>query len=140
MIPWQVGDGLRETDEDGYSLWSTTLRMERNDAGAWRVAEKNIGGVFVQLPFEEEHASLEQLAGAFFRSGGETNRRRIPDRILELPEEELARLPDLLAQYSVMEVKLLCGALGNRVKEGNSLWTMETLQPVMGAFDIYLDA
>lgn len=140
MIPWQVGDGLRDMDEDGYALWSATLRMERNDDGAWRVAEKDGGGVFVQLPFEEEHASLEQLAGAFFRSGGETNRRRIPDRILELPEEELARLPDLLAQYSEMEVKLLCGALGNRVKEGNSLWTMETLQPVMGAFDIYLDA
>ena len=35
---------------------------------------------------------------------------------------------------------LLCGALGNRVKEGGSPWTMETLQPVMGAFDIYLDA
>ncbi len=140
MIPWQVGDGLRETDEDGYSLWSTTLRMERNDAGAWRVAEKGIGGVFVKLPFDWDRATLEQLTEAFFLSGGETNRRRIPDRILELPEEELARLPELLSVSSEMEVKLLCGALGNRVKEGGSPWTMETLQPVMGAFDIYLDA
>lgn len=140
MTPWQVGDGLRERDEDGYWLWSTTVRMERDDAGVWRVAEKDIGGVFVELPFDWDHATLEQLVEAFFLSGGETNRRRIPDRLLELPEEELARLPELLKVRSEMEVKLLCGALGNRVKEGNSPWTIETLQPVMGAFDIYLDA
>jgi len=94
----------------------------------------------VELPFDWDRATLEQLTEAFFLSGGETNRRRIPDRILELPEEELARLPELLSVSSEMEVKLLCGALGNRVKEGGSPWTMETLQPVMGAFDIYLDA
>lgn len=141
MTPWQVGDGLREMDEDGYHLWSTTLRMERNTGGVWRVAEKDIGGVFVELPFDWESATLEQLTEAFFLSGGETNRRRIPDRILELPEEELARLSELLKVRSEMEIKLLCGALGNRVKEGGSReWTLEKLQPVMGAFDIYLDA
>ncbi len=127
-------------NEAGDHLWSTTVRLEQDRNGAWRVAERNIGGVFVVLPFDWETATLEQLTEAFFRSGGETNRRRIPDRLLELPEEELARLPDLLAQCSEMEVKLLCGALGNRVKEGGSQWTMETLQPVMSAFDIYLDA
>lgn len=139
MTPWQLGDGLRDADENGYHLWSTTVRMEKEDDGAWRVAEKDIGGVFVALPFGEE-ATLEQLTEAFYRSGGETNRRRIPDRMLALPEAELARLPDLLQSRSEMEVKLLCGALGSRVKAGAGGWTMETLQPVMGAFDIYLDA
>lgn len=141
MIPWRVGDGLREMDEDGCYLWSTTLRMERDNGGVWRVAEKDIGGVFVVLPFDWESATLEQLTEAFFLSGGETNRRRIPDRMLELPEEELVGLPELLEMCSEMEIKLLCGALGNRVKEGGSRkWTLETLQPVMGAFDVYLDA
>lgn len=135
---WQVGDGSR--DEDGYHLWSTAVRLEQNSGGAWQVAERNPDGVFVVLPFDWDTATPEQLMEAFFRSGGETNRRRIPDRLLELPEEELARLPDLLSRCSEMEVKLLCGALGSRVKAGGGKWTMETLQPVMGAFDIYLDA
>ena len=127
-------------NEAGDHLWSTTVRLEQNSDGAWRVAERDTGRLFVELPFDWDTAAPEQLMEAFFRSGGETNRRRIPDRLLELPEEELARLPDLLAQCSEMEVKLLCGALGSRVKAGGSQWTMETLQPVMGAFDIYLDA
>ena len=140
MIPWQLGDGLREMDENGYYLWSTTLRMEKNGS-AWRVAERDIGGVFVVLPFVWEDATLDQLVEAFFLSGGETNRRRIPDRILKLSEKELAQLPELLESRSEMEIKLLCGALGNRVKAGGSQnWTLETLQPVMGAFDVYLDA
>ena len=138
---WQAGGGLRDENADGDHLWSTAVRLERDKSGGWRVAEKDTDGVFVVLPFDWETATLEQLTEAFFRSGGETNSRRIPERMLALPEEELARLPDLLAQRSEMEVKLLCGALGTRVKAGGSRhWTLETLQPVMGAFDIYLDA
>lgn len=137
---WQLGDGLRDQDTQGYHLWSATLRMEKNSSGVWRVAERN-SGVFVELPFDLAEASLEQLVDVFFRTGGQTHDWRVPSAILALPEKELKALPEFLEERGEMEVKLLCGALGSCLKKGGDwAWTLETLQPVMGAYDVYLDA
>ena len=59
-------------------------------------------------------------------------------RLLPGPRRGAVSIP---ASKSQAHRLLLCGALGSRVKQGGGQdWTLETLQPVMGAFDIYLDA
>lgn len=140
-VYWQSGAGLDMTDGAETYSWSRQVLVQKNDAGDWSIMDWGTGGLTVLPGFPWDSATPAQLVEAFCLTEGLTHDTLVPNRILELMDEEIAALPAILDQLTESEARALCTALGKCVRESDSWrWSIDLLAPLLGDYGIWLDA
>lgn len=139
---WQAGAGLGDADAEGYYGWGSGVYVTQDEAGDWRFRGMGTGGVFVEPPVVWETATVEQLVEVFCLTEGNTHEWFAPNFLLQLPEEELCRLPGILDQLTEGESRDLCATLGRCLRNyyGCWDWTVDSLKAVLGDYGTWLDA
>ena len=138
---WQVGAGLSEPDGDGYCGYGAEVVVRKNADGDWQYAERGSGGYSVDPQNTEGKPQLEWLVEVFCLTEGFTHDWRAPYYILDLDEEDLSRLPSILAQLTEAEARDLCAVLGRCLREYDYWeWSIELLAPLLGDYGAWLDA
>ena len=103
---WEAGSGLSEPPDSGpnagYYGWGVEAEARQQADGSWVIAGMGTGGVRVELPYELDTATAEQLTGLYFLTSGNTHDWRILYHLAERPLEEvqqvMATLPADLQQ------------------------------------------
>ena len=140
-IYWQAGAGLAEPNEAGFSGWGRQVLVEKTADGLWMPVEWGTGGYMVLPRMNWKTASVEQLVEGFCLTEGQTHDWLAAYYLLELPVEEMTRLPAILDQLTEGEIRDLCGTLGKCLREYDYWnWTVDTLRPVLGKYGGYLGA
>jgi len=138
---WQAGAGLSEPDAEGYCGYGAEVHIRRNENGDWQYVERGSGGYTVMPQNRDHKPQLEWLAETFCLTEGVTHDWHIPYRILDLPKEELARLPEVLGELTEADARDLCAVLGENLRQFDYWgWTAETLRPLLGSYGGWLDA
>jgi len=138
---WQAGAGLAEPDAEGYCGYGAEVHVRKNADGDWQYVERGSGGYTVN-PQNPDHKPMpEWLVETFCLTEGVTHDWHIPYRILDLPKEELASLPELLRELPEAQAKDLCAILGENLRQFDYWdWTVDTIRPLLGSFGPWLDA
>ena len=72
---------------------------------------------------------------------GVTRDWHIPYRILDLPNEDLNRLPELLRNIPEEQARVLCAVLGENLRQFDYWdWTEDAFRPLLEEFGPWLDA
>jgi len=138
-IYWQAGAGLDEPDAEGFCGWGRQVLAEKNEDGNWVITDWGTGGYSVNPQKPEEKPQLDWLVELFCLTEGFTHDYIVPYLILELPVEELARLPELLDQLTEAEGEALCRALEQDLLDGHATHTEEELGVLLGDYAAYLN-
>jgi len=138
---WQAGAGLSEPDAEGYCGYGAEVYIRKNEAGDWQYVERGSGGYTVN-PRNPNHKPLpEWLVETFCLTEGVTHDWHIPYRILDLPKEDLNRLPELLRNIPEEQARDLCAVLGENLRQFDYWdWTVEAFRPLLGEFGPWLGA
>ena len=140
-VYWRAGAGLGEPDSEGFFSWGREVHVVKDGNGDWMIADFGTGGYYVELPVKDETATAAQLVELFRLTEGETHDRMIPCRLLSLPKEALAKLPDAMDSLPEETAKDLCRRLEEQLdatKESGG-WVLEDLREVLGPYARYLD-
>ena len=138
---WQAGAGLSEPDAEGYCGYGAEVYIRKNEAGDWQYVERGSGGYTVN-PRNPNHKPLpEWLVETFCLTEGVTHDWHIPYRILDLPKEDLNRLPELLRNIPEEQARDLCAVLGENLRQFDYWdWTVDAFRPLLGEFGPWLGA
>ena len=138
---WQAGAGLSEPDDEGYCGYGAEVHIRKNEDGRWQYVERGSGGYTVSLQNPDHKPMPEWLVESFCLTEGVTHDWHIPYRILDLPKEDLARLPELLRNIPEAQAKDLCATLGENLRQFDYWgWTVDAIRPLFGEFGPWLDA
>ena len=138
---WQAGAGLSEPDAEGYCGYGAEVHIRKNEAGDWQYVERGSGGYSVMPQNPQQKPLLEWLVEVFCLTEGVTHDWHIPYRILDLPKEDLNRLPEVLGELTEEDARDLCAILGENLRQFDYWgWTVDTLRPLLGPYGDWLDA
>ena len=138
---WQAGAGLSEPDAEGYCGYGAEVHIRKNEAEDWQYVERGSGGYTVN-PQNSDHKPMpEWLVETFCLTEGVTHDWHIPYRILDLPKEDLNRLPELLRNIPEEQARDLCAVLGENLRQFDYWdWTVDAFRPLLEEFGPWLDA
>lgn len=138
---WQAGAGLSEPDAEGYCGYGAEVYIRKNEAGDWQYVERGSGGYTVNPQNPDHKPRLEWLVETFCMTEGVTHDWHIPYRILDLPKEDLNRLPELLRNIPEAQARDLCAILGENLRQFDYWgWTVDAFRPLLEEFGAWMDA
>lgn len=140
-IYWQAGAGLEEPDAEGFYGWGREVLVEKNEDGNWFMRDWGTGAYSVNPVKPVDKPQLDWLVELFCLTEGFTHDHIVPYLLLELSDEEIAKLPALLDQLTEAEAQDLCATLGRHLRESDYWrWSIDLLKPLLGDYGSYLDA